>query len=94
MMTNEQTREQTREQYQSFLKAGVCTVTFTKVNGETRVMKCTLNPAFIPAVQVPAAMSEGKELERSIDVLRVFDTESHGWRSFRIDSVTEFSAGA
>lgn len=86
------TNENLKEQYQGFLKAGVCTVTFTKVNGDTRVMKCTLNTAFIPAVQIPTPMSEEKELERSANVLRVFDTEAHGWRSFRVDSVTDFKA--
>jgi len=86
--------EQTREQYHSFLKAGMCTVTFTKVNGDTRVMKCTLNSSFIPAVQIPASLDEQNELQRSVDVLRVFDTEAQGWRSFRIDSVTDFKVGA
>ena len=28
-----------------------CTVTFTKVNGETRVMPCTLREDVIPAVE-------------------------------------------
>lgn len=81
-----------REQYLSLLKANTCTVTFTKVNGDTRVMKCTLNPAFIPQLQIPASLEE--KVERSLEVIRVFDTEAQGWRSFRVDSVTDFRAGA
>ena len=85
----------TREQYLGLLRAGVCTVTFTKVSGETRVMKATLNPAFIPAVQTPPTLQEQKEqAERTLDVIRVFDTEAQGWRSFRIDSVTDFRSGS
>lgn len=84
-----------REQYRGFLKGGICKVTFTKVNGETRVMRCTLNEAFIPAVQVPPTLDEQKEAsERSLEVLRVFDVEAQGWRSFRIDSVSDFQVGA
>jgi hypothetical protein len=87
--------EQQREQYLGFLRTGVCTVTFTKVSGETRVMKATLNPSFIPSVQTPATMAEQKEqADRSLDVIRVFDTEAQGWRSFRVDSVTDFQVGA
>ena len=86
-----------KEEYRGLLKAGICTVTFTKVSGDTRVMKCTLNPTFIPAVQIPAsttANGDAAEVERSADVLRVFDIEAQGWRSFRISSVTDFKAGA
>lgn len=84
-----------KEQYRSFLKGGICRVTFTKVNGETRVMRATLNPAFIPAVQTPPSLDEQKEAaERNSDVIRVFDVEAQGWRSFRVDSVTDFQAGA
>ena len=86
-MSNDQ-----REQYVGFLRAGICKVTFTKVNGDTRVMRCTLNPAFIPAVQTPATLEE-QNTERSVEVIRVFDTEAQGWRSFRIDSVTDFQVG-
>jgi hypothetical protein len=83
-----------REEYRGLLKSGICTVTFTKVSGDTRVMKCTLNPAFIPQLQIPASLESQTETERSAEVLRVFDTEAQGWRSFRIDSVTDFKVGA
>ena len=33
------------------LKNNLCTVTFTKVNGETRVMPCTLKEDVVPTVE-------------------------------------------
>jgi len=86
-----------REEYISHLSRGVCTVTFTKVNGDTRVMRCTLDPNFIPTIQAPVDIIE-RELERkengdSSSVIKVFDLEAISWRSFRVDSVTDFQIG-
>ena len=84
-----------REVYTAALRIGVCTVTFTKVNGDTRVMKCTLNDTFIPMNDrvthstsnvTPEVEPQGLTKE----VIRVFDVEAIGWRSFRVDSVTGF----
>lgn len=81
-----------REQMIDALREGMCNVTFTKKNGETRVMPCTLNMDMIPADQRPKggeqAMTEG--LEKTISAIRVFAPESEGWRSFIADNVQEF----
>jgi hypothetical protein len=70
------------------LHAGICIVTFTKKNGDERVMSCTLNEEFLP---------EQIDLEEAIqkkapnpDVLAVWDTDIGEWRSFRWDSVKDF----
>jgi len=78
-----------REYYVSVLRNGPAQVTFTKVNGEIRNMKATLNPNLIPSVQTPVNPAE--ESERSLNVLRVYDLDVQDWRSFRVDSVTEFT---
>jgi hypothetical protein len=77
-----------REYYVSVLRNGPAQITFTKVNGEIRNMKATLNTNLIPTTQAPANPAE--ESERSLSVIRVFDLDAQGWRSFRVDSVTEF----
>jgi hypothetical protein len=66
------------------LSTTVALVEFTKVNGENRVMPCTLDPARLPATP----FTEGK-VERKVnpDVQRVFCTDKNEWRSFRFDSV-------
>ncbi len=56
-------------------------VTFTKVNGEERVMDCTLQENLVPET----SESNRKQNE---EVLPVFDINKGGWRSFRMDSIT------
>jgi hypothetical protein len=66
------------------LKENVATVTFEKKDGTVRVMKCTLMADKLPAVEV----KEGAVAKAvNPDVVAVWDLESEGWRSFRIDSI-------
>ena len=63
------------------------TVTFTKVDGTERVMKCTLEAKDLPPI-VPLA--EGKTPRKettSTKALRVFDLEKKEWRSFTTKNV-------
>lgn len=71
----------------SYLVSGVVNVTFTKADGTERVMKCTVNPDYIPKESLP------KDSSKSVteEVQRVYDLEREGWRSFRFDSVKEFA---
>ena len=62
-------------------------VTFTKKDGTERVMKCTKNISNIPVDMHPTGEKEIKEG----NVLRVFDLENSGWRSFNVESVKEVS---
>lgn len=77
-----------REYYVSLLQNGPVRVVFTKVNGEVRNMKATLNKNLIPLTQAPANPAE--DTDRSSNVIRVFDLDAQDWRSFRVDAVTEF----
>ena len=56
-------------------------ITFTKVNGEERVMDCTLQEHMLPET----SESNRKQNE---EVLPVFDINKGEWRSFRLDSIT------
>ena len=70
----------------SILHSNICTITFTKKNGDERVMKCTLDEQHFPAIQKEAAeVSEVRQ--KSAEALSVFDVEAQGWRSFRWDSI-------
>lgn len=79
----------TREDMVDALRAGKCTVTFTKVNGEERVMDCTLKEDLIPVELRPKTDDEG--VQRTIDVVRVYDVKAEGWRSFRVENVQNFA---
>ena len=62
-----------------------CEVTFTKVNGEVRVMPCTLKSELLPVRELKEHHST-----RVIDykTLSVFCTDKNEWRSFRTANVT------
>jgi hypothetical protein len=67
------------------LQKKVMKITFTKVNGEERIMDCTLQEHMIP----PTDVNNRKENE---EVLPVFDINKGEWRSFRLDSITNIEA--
>ncbi|MDB4396145.1 SH3 beta-barrel fold-containing protein [bacterium] len=63
-------------------------VEFTKKNGDVRNMNCTTNLELIPESHHPAEKKTNTRLaEVSEDVVRAYDIDAEGWRSFRVDSV-------
>jgi hypothetical protein len=72
------------------LRSAVCRVVFTKVNGETRDMRCTLVRDMIPSDQTPKSTYDDDDLKSSLDVIRVFDLNANGWRSFKVANVIKF----
>jgi len=63
-------------------------VSFTKVNGELRTMRCTRDDDLIPDEQLPIGNSIMKE---SVDILKVFEVDLQEWRSFRIENLIKFT---
>ena len=84
----EDVRKQIRSEMIKELQAGTKVVTFTKVNGEQRVMTCTLDQNLIPQDVRESVAKSPKTVNE--EVLPVWDTTAQGWRSFRIDSVVSF----
>lgn len=80
--------EWNRSEIVNMLHKGVVQVAFTKVNGEQRVMHCTLKEDLLPE-KVPAH-EETATRATNPDVLSVWDVEKSGWRSFRWDSLKEY----
>lgn len=70
------------------LQSGSGNVKFMKVNGDFRDMTCTLEESVIGKQQVDP---NGKT-KVNREVVRCYDTNAEGWRSFRLDSVLEFSS--
>jgi len=62
----------------------IISVTFTKKNGEERILKCTLKDDYIISEEKKETISNKKSND---DVLPVWDLDKSAWRSFRIDSV-------
>jgi hypothetical protein len=78
--------EQKRNEYTELLRNNVCEVTFTKINGESRTMPCTLKEDLLPVRVVKEGVEPKKQKE---DVLSVFCTDKKEWRSFRVENVVK-----
>jgi len=77
-----------RSQVKDVLVKDIVEVTFTKINGDERVMTCTLQPDNLPEV----VLKEGEEKKERViknpeNSLAVYDTKAEGWRSFVIRNI-------
>lgn len=74
-----------RSELQTQLQTEVLEITFTKVNGDKRVMNCTLMEGILPS-----NTTENKTDKKVNEtILSVWDIDAKGWRSFRMDAVTQ-----
>ena len=81
----------TKENLIDLLRHNIVTVTFTKVNGEERVMQCTLMSEYVP--NAPSNNGQVLLQESESKAISVWDTQTNGWRSFRVGSVKSVSVG-
>jgi len=73
----------TQSELVEMLKQGTVLVTFTKLNGDERIMTCTKSFDIIPEQYHPKS---DKVIEGTITV---WDVNANGWRSFKYDRVTK-----
>jgi len=64
-----------------------CEVTFTKLNGETRTMPCTLRTEAMPARVVTEEYQTTKPYKP--ETLSVWCLDKSEWRAFKVANVTE-----
>ena len=81
-----------RQELLNALIHGTVTVTFQKVNGELRVMPCTLNSAVLMANN---AITSDFKLEEDLkkkpeSIISVWATDVNGWRSFRVENLVSW----
>ena len=77
------------------LVKGEVVVTFNKINGDKRVMTCTLQEGIVP--EATKKINEGdplwlKDKKINEEVQVVWDVNAKGWRSFRWENVTEVAS--
>ena len=77
----------TKTDLKLLLSQNVVVVDFTKLNGDKRVMTCTLREDIKPAAIKADPMSQTKVREVSDAVVSVWDVNAKGWRSFRYDRI-------
>jgi len=79
----------TQEDLLKLLEQNVLVVDFTKLNGDKRVMTCTLREDMKPAATKTDPLSQKKVREVSNKVVSVWDVNAKGWRSFRYERVNK-----
>lgn len=82
-----------RTTLKDLLHKNVAEVTFTKKNGDQRVMTCTLDDKLLPVVEVveSAEPKKPRVLKNPNNTLSVYDINAKGWRSFVVKNVTAVS---
>ena len=73
----------TKNELSEMLRVGKLQVSFVKKDGSGRVMNCTLLEKYLPTNDKETTKKENDS------VLSVWDIDNNGWRSFRLDSITE-----
>lgn len=69
------------------LRSNVLEVSFVKVDGDTRVMPCTLLTEYMPeSSETKVQKVDDYSVNKS--VIRAFAIDKQAWRSFRLENVT------
>lgn len=83
--------ELTRESLLQSLGQDVCEVLFAKKDGSERLMRCTRD--LKRAIHAPIPKNENF-VDDNPDVIRAYDLEAEGWRSFIIANVKSATVSA
>lgn len=75
----------TKNELSEMLRTHKLEVSFVKKDGTGRVMNCTLQEKYLPPLMSDAETAT-KDNE---NVLAVWDIDSNGWRSFRLNSIVD-----
>ena len=81
--------QEAKDWLKGLLHDGEVVVTFNKINGDKRVMTCTLKEGVIPPATKEDTASQKKVRAISEETQVVWDTNANGWRSFRWENVIE-----
>ena len=86
-MNNSKIRLYTKQHLKEVFSKNIVNITFKKVCGSERTMKCTLDPMFIPGRDKPTSSKKKTENE---NVLPVWNIDEQAFRSFRVDSLISY----
>jgi len=79
-----------KEAITQLLRDGTVSVVFTKTNGESRELQCTLCKDIMRQLwYVPSANATGKPRVENPDLICAYDLVNEDWRSFKVSSVTK-----
>ena len=75
----------TRQELLDLLRDNIVSITFDKLNGDERTMKCTLIAELLPKADKEDKLSQTKVRNLEDAVFVVWSLEANAWRSFRYD---------
>ena len=78
----------TKEKLKQLLQKNVLEIKFKKIDGSERIMNCSLKQEIIPISENKTPKKVKPENE---NVLAVWDLEKDAFRSFRVDSLIDYS---
>lgn len=77
----------TKEVLLDLLSKELVEITFDKLNGDERIMSCTLQESYLPPTSKEDSFSQKKIRNLEEKTLVVWDINAQAWRSFRYDRV-------
>lgn len=86
-----QTKDELADAIRDQLHKGVVDILFTKADGTTRLLKGTLKADLLPKVEEDPDAEVKPKRKQSDAVVVAFDTEKQEFRSFKKDSVIEYT---
>ena len=87
MIKTDYTIIENKQQVRDLLTQGEVQLTFTKSNGDTRLMRASLSTALLPQ-----AKDVGSPGPPNPDLQVVWDLEAAAWRSFKWERLAEVAA--
>lgn len=79
--------DEDKDEVKSLLSSGELYISFEKLNGDLREMRCTLNEDLIPEA---SQVKSGKTRAVNDEVQAVYDLSEQHWKSFRWDSLQTY----
>lgn len=79
------------DELMTILKKDICDISFEKVDGTVRNMRCTLKEDLLPKMEDDGIQKNGMNPKKPVNtnVIPVWDLEINAWRSFRVASLLE-----
>ena len=80
----------TKKELKENLKNQIGIIEFTKKDGTLRKLRCSLSSEILPKTDYDPENYTPKKADNP-DTLNVWDIEKEAWRSFRLDSLRDYS---
>lgn len=80
-----------RNEVIDLLQKNVCVVNFTKRDGSSREMKCTLLGEYLPQQLDVEEYGQAKSTKNNANNVVAFDIDTQGWRTFNINRLNSIA---